>query len=855
MDRNTVNYKALAFIADQTASTFHYEIKGVRALWDPSLSIPGTNRRGGWRCPLGTRFGGQITDRYGRSCGWGVARRLANGIADIGERLESIDDRKRNARVAKRNARVARQLVRDVKPGLLERGARGIADALDGGGGKPVRKPKFDRPRIGGIRRAEQQGATVERIAERVDRPPSRPRTPDALPADTTLTPKPDTTLIPKPARKPRKRGNLRDSEARRMERELVQPGAPRTGDAPAQPPQPPPLNRPRAPRARRRDVSNQGAARSVRRVPTENDIPEAPPARPIVPAQRSRPPQPPARPKPQAQIPAQPPQPPARPKPASKVPKEPSQPPALKPIDLVKEFAEGNNDERRIVNDVVNQIENYKFNAGNNMRMWGDQNKDELARNIEIARRDTLVDAERLAQAQKVWEEQKGDARLRKGAGDQLIRAYTNHEKNKNNLDAMENRLKDINEGKPWAPPAPARRIAPPQPPETSIQGVEEVVPDNQIVPLADAGKRSPRKIGREQKLNDAIKQLHEGQGNLADIQDGIVIDAVVDGEFKDGNLPNGKKYTDSEVEKFLKNGFKDFERGAKFENRRYKFELVKQSNGAADVWCVLKVVDKNNGEQWFMKSSTYGANDGMLENIGMRAAQALEFGNDENHLRLGDVIKNDPRNGGDVMPRRWVMMRDIHQWENGVQGEWKDAAKGLEAFADQINPRDVGRIAVLDMVLDNRDRHGGNFMWVKEGDRVRLGVIDHGLLGGGRRDGVSVDEVPDHLQRWADDIVANPGVRNYAGQFNNGISGLRHAGYRVRNDRDRRILKETMRRSVEKMKQDLDTILGVDRIERNGAKLSDIEKTHIDALKRVAKARIAWIETHLDDMVGQFS
>ena len=198
---------------------------------------------------------------------------------------------------------------------------------------------------------------------------------------------------------------------------------------------------------------------------------------------------------------------------------------------------------------------------------------------------------------------------------------------------------------------------------------------------------------------------------------------------------------------------------------------------------------------------------------------------------------------------------MRDIHQWENGVQGEWKDAKDGLDARASRINPRDVGRIAVLDMVLDNRDRHGGNFMWVEAGGRVRLGVIDHGLLGGGRRDGVDVNEIPQHLERWANDVVANPGAREYKDQFNNGINGLKRAGYRIQNDRDRRILKETMRRSVVKMKDDLDTILGVDRIQANGAQLSDIEKAHIQALKRVAEARISWIENNLDEMVNQFN
>ena len=266
MLKNEVNYKALAFLAEQTASTFNYDVKGARALWDPSLSIPGTNRRGGWRCPVGTRYGGQITDRYGRSCGWGVARRIANQIADIGERLENVDDRKRNARLAKRNARVQRFLARQDKPGLLERGARGLADALDGGAtGKPVTTPRAPaRPRI-----AVQNPARIE--------PPARPRIPVGGDAEQPAR---------EPARAPRRRGNLRESEARRMDREIVQPGAPRTGEPPA----------PNAPRRRRRNATQQGAKRTVRRKPEADFVDGSKPVPTKVPRRKPAP-KPPERP------------------------------------------------------------------------------------------------------------------------------------------------------------------------------------------------------------------------------------------------------------------------------------------------------------------------------------------------------------------------------------------------------------------------------------------------------------------------------------------------------------------------------------------------------------------------------
>ena len=182
-----------------------YEVKAVRAVWDPSLSIPGTNRRGGWRCPTGTRYGGQITDRFGRSCGWGVARRIANQISDIGQRLENVDDARRGRRIARRERRIlARLNPQGGGAGRLERGLRGVADRLEAA----------DTPSPRGVRRR-----TV------VARPPS---------VDTPEVPR-ELTPAPRPQRR-RRAPNLRDSEQRRMDREIEQPGAPRTGEAPVRP-------------------------------------------------------------------------------------------------------------------------------------------------------------------------------------------------------------------------------------------------------------------------------------------------------------------------------------------------------------------------------------------------------------------------------------------------------------------------------------------------------------------------------------------------------------------------------------------------------------------------------------------
>ena len=219
MLQNLVDYRAKAFLHERNSSSIAYEVKGVRAIWDPSLSIPGTNRRGGWRCPIGTRYGGQITDRFGRQCGWGAARRIANMISDVGQRLERIDDSKRGRRIARRERRILERLAPSGNAGRVERGLRGIADRLDGVDNKP-----------------NAVGGRTRRTIARVDAPnvPSI----DTSPIQRELTP------APRPPRAPRRRapqvrrpeGNLRESEARRMEREIVNPGAPRTGEAPARP-------------------------------------------------------------------------------------------------------------------------------------------------------------------------------------------------------------------------------------------------------------------------------------------------------------------------------------------------------------------------------------------------------------------------------------------------------------------------------------------------------------------------------------------------------------------------------------------------------------------------------------------
>jgi len=305
------------------------------------------------------------------------------------------------------------------------------------------------------------------------------------------------------------------------------------------------------------------------------------------------------------------------------------------------------------------------------------------------------------------------------------------------------------------------------------------------------------------------------------------------------------------------LKFGFTQDE-GSEFENRRYKFKLIADKNFAAPgPWQVLKVEDKVNGEIWYLKTSTYGKNDALLENVGMRVAQDLEFGNNENHLRVGALLDGPLIDRGQPAPVRWMMMRDVAQWENGVQGQWRDAGRMTGAQAKQINPRDSARILALDFVFGNTDRHGGNFLMTEQGGRVRLAIIDNGMLFGGRvpNSQMSLQEHASWMESEADRIVADPSLRAYMDEpANNPFDELESLGYEIQNDRDRNIYKKTMRRSFERIRERLDEQLSIERIEANGTKLSDWEKNHLSQIRRVAEARIAWGLANIDKMTGDF-
>ena len=150
--RASIQYKGLSYRRDRNVASMTYEIKRARAVFDPNLA----DGNGGWRCPVGTRRGGTITNRFGRGCGWGAARRLANAISDTGERLETALDRGRERRVNRRNTRMARRLGKPAER-IASRASRGV-DAV-------TERDRRITPRT---RRGEGRPEALDRTADEV---------------------------------------------------------------------------------------------------------------------------------------------------------------------------------------------------------------------------------------------------------------------------------------------------------------------------------------------------------------------------------------------------------------------------------------------------------------------------------------------------------------------------------------------------------------------------------------------------------------------------------------------------------------------------------------------------------------
>ena len=987
MTNNEIQYKAYRFRREVDKTTFAYGAKSVRALWDPTLSIPGTGRRGGWRCPVGTRYGGQITDRFGRNCGWGVARRLANAITNIGERLENVDDRRRGRRVSKRNRRMLGRLQRNAEAGRAERGLRGIAERLEGGAEAGTETPTVPRKRrVRNERKPRGQlgrgwrgvlDPNGRRYWERDNRGwfdgsdgeegdvPEADATPDTTPTRPGAGRVGDTADDGTPAPKRRRRRadadadardeGLRESERRRVRRELEEPGAPRT-DEDVKPEE----VKPRRPRKRRVRASEQRAQESASRKPAKEVVPAGTQKKPTkridlteemveldlapgesAPDERSfrnvnnrfpksglpdtaywreqdfpegeekaelerrfgryygadnninnrgkvvnqelkrrRG----GKDKPKFDLPSEPPKRPP-------VPEVRENKPTKIPTDtteLVKEL-EGSNaigeglfpadgfvgrDGAKVTQDAYRQKvqwqlkarrREYDMNASENIakltpselrkiRNNADNNVDRWKQGYDAAK--ALLDNELAKHEGKKLNGIPAEDQQR------IVAAIDNVNEHAMEIANLKHVVKKYDD---------------------HLAKVEEGAPENPVDPYDGVGplieSQPPpqrRNITPNRNLNyeGAVKAVHEDGQPIDNIADELIVDAMIDEELKIANNQGLGRANQLNKETLQKEGFGYFlRRGEEMENRRFKFKLVQTKGAGQGVWDVVKVTDKRDGSEWFLKAAVYGHNGAMLEGIGMRAAEALQLGNDKAHLRIGAPIV-DAKTG---KRHRWMMMRGIKDWDApknvDLKGEWKDISMIPWELRGQIAAEDAARIAVLDFVFQNGDRHQGNFMFnVDQDGQARLGLIDHGLIGMGRglkqpKDhpvDAARDVGPYNKADWDKEVdsriakLKRSGVAGYGREFNNGIQGLREAGYAHGGAADpakRERFARIAERSLRALEKQVDSILDAQQLQAKGMVLTDAEKLHLDALKTLTNARIAYLKTHLDDLVREFN
>lgn len=158
--QNLVEYRTSSFQNESDFASFVFQVKRVAAVWDPDLPPSG-----GFRCPTGTRYGGRITDRFGRNCGWAVGRRLANRLEQIGRGLGNRLDERRDQRVERA---IARDRVGAER--RLSRAQRGLRRSLERARSIESRRGSTVLGRRGEAAQRRREGRAAERIDRRVER-------------------------------------------------------------------------------------------------------------------------------------------------------------------------------------------------------------------------------------------------------------------------------------------------------------------------------------------------------------------------------------------------------------------------------------------------------------------------------------------------------------------------------------------------------------------------------------------------------------------------------------------------------------------------------------------------------------
>lgn len=369
---------------------------------------------------------------------------------------------------------------------------------------------------------------------------------------------------------------------------------------------------------------------------------------------------------------------------------------------------------------------------------------------------------------------------------------------------------------------------------------------------------------------VDDAIKQIFDDlDSSLDDIPEQFAPVVVLN------NLKDSRGRT-IDPDKVAADGFSSIgQPGDTWESDRFKVSLVKSPprNWKGGVWEVVRVTDKNTGDEWYMKASEFGNDEAILERVGNTAAEVVGFPTAGGNIKIGERRKMKGGTQG-----RWVMVRSVDQWDTTLpdgspaidQTQWLDATthflvNGGNDLDDtaQFSVEELTQMLVMDYVLNNLDRHPGNFLVGSKDGELRIMPIDHSLIGGGRgRYQRRLLRRPKR-QSGADYLKSEATQKGNESFFEYAYSphgwttpsGLKmifdqypEVNPFVERGAEERVT-DVVARTAAQLRENLDRILDV-----GAADLSDTEQAHLDAIRDMALQRLAFLETPEGRSLGLF-
>ena len=402
-----------------------------------------------------------------------------------------------------------------------------------------------------------------------------------------------------------------------------------------------------------------------------------------------------------------------------------------------------------------------------------------------------------------------------------------------------------------PATPPNPSGSTPKPSPkpkPKPKPKKPRQPKPKNPAGPE----NKGPRKMTYKE-----AEQHLKGGGDIGEVPDGLVVEAMLDSNLRIRGKAGTFRFQDVLTPDKREN---PINKGWSAENDRFAFKCIKASNGY-DVWHVFQVTDKKNGRVYFLKASTYGNNDAMLEKVGAQALDIHGFPVDpEGQVRLGGVMRF--RNGKEV---RWSLQPAVWDVYKGryvgqkPDGKFKEVGEVAHERAFWVNnngkgkvdPVELANLIMLDFLYQNEDRHAGNLMMYRGKDGyVNLAPIDQGLLFGGRiRAGNHRGMSPAAFeQQLADEFerIKDYDAKGYRRSPNNGAAMFRAlVGKAEQNGRAyNRAEKKAMVDEITRLQEyyntlNADEMFAPENFEKAGARLTQNERIHLEYMKRLFVAR----------------